>query len=95
MKTKLLKPEYKLPFDHLLVEFIEGYQSQEHLTEYKIAIMGKENKHYRNINVYGEDALEDLDNELQEFNMIDRLAYLPPTGAYHAVYSERTDEDIL
>lgn len=95
MKTKLLKPEHKLPFDDLIATFVDSYLSDECLTEYKVAIMGKENTHYRNITVYGEDALEALDHELQELNMINRLAYLPPAGAYHAVYSERTDEDIL
>lgn len=95
MKTKLLKPDFKLPFDNFLVEFVNDYVSDESLAEFKIAIIGEENTHYRNVTVYGESALEDLDNELQEFNMINRLAYLPPAGSYHAVYSERTDEDIL
>ncbi|MEZ9295062.1 hypothetical protein AB4150_13185 [Vibrio cyclitrophicus] len=95
MKTKLLSPNHKLSFDDQLVELVESYDSNEHLQEYKVAVIGTEGTHYRNITVYGNDALEDLNEELDSWDMINRLAYLPPAGAYHAVYSEREDDDVL
>lgn len=94
MKTKLYKTDNLLSFDDSLIDFIENYESNEHLPEYKVAILGSDNTHYRTITVYGHEALEDLDDELTDWCMVNRLDN-PPHAGFVAIYSESSDGDIF
>ncbi|WP_281223087.1 hypothetical protein [Photobacterium sanguinicancri] len=95
MKTKLFKADNKLSFDDVLVKFISSYPSNESLPTYKIALSGEDPTiQYRSITVYGEQGLNDIDEELTDWNMHNLLVGRAPFGGYDAIYAERTDEDI-
>lgn len=94
MKTKLLKPELKLDIDDSIVSFVENYESNEHLTEIKIAVVSdKEKSQYRSITVFGYEALEDLHEELDDWGLTNFLDGFPPTGPYVAIYGYSPDVD--
>ncbi len=97
MKTKLIKPELKLDFDDSIVAFIESYESNEHLPELKVAVMSdKALSQYRSITVFGQEALNDLHDELDDWGLVNLLDGHPPTSGYVAIYGyepEHEDDD--
>lgn len=94
MKTKLLKPDLKLDIDDSIVSFIESYESNEHLNEIKVAVLSdKKKSQYRSITVFGQEALEDLHEELDDWGLTNFLDGLPPAGSYVAVYGYDADFD--
>ncbi|EKO3430222.1 hypothetical protein NTH35_001763 [Vibrio fluvialis] len=99
MKTKLFKPELKLDFDDSIVSFVESYESNELLPELKVALLSdKAKSQYRSITVFGQEALDDLDEELEEWGLVNLLAGHPPVSPYVAIYGyepeiESFDED--
>ncbi|RSD31967.1 hypothetical protein [Vibrio pectenicida] len=97
MRTKLFKPELKLDFDDAIVSFVEGYESNEHLPELKVAVLSdKAQSQYRSITVFGQEALEDLNEELDEWGLANLQEGLPIASPYAAIYGfepEPLDDD--
>lgn len=99
MKTKLFKPELKLDFDDEIISFVENYESNEHLPELKVAVLSdKAQSQYRSITVFGQEALDDLNEELEEWGLTNLLEGLPIASPYAAIYGfepelQRDDED--
>ncbi|MGD8230745.1 hypothetical protein [Vibrio sp. TRT 1302] len=97
MKTKLFKPELKLDFDDSIVSFVDSYESNEHLPELKVALISdKAQSQYRSITVFGQEALENLNEELEDWGLVNLQEGLPITSPYAAIYGfepEPLDDD--
>ncbi|NOH60305.1 hypothetical protein [Vibrio sp. RE88] len=97
MKTKLFKPELKLDFDDAIVSFVENYESNEHLPELKVAVLSdKAQSQYRSITVFGQEALEDLNEEMEDWNLVNLQPAHSVSSPYAAIYGfepEPLDDD--
>jgi len=87
MRTKLFKPELKLDFDDAIVSFVEGYESNEHLPELKVAVLSdKAQSQYRSITIFGQEAFDDLNEEMEDWNLVNLQQGLPNASPYAAIY---------
>ncbi|MFH0227100.1 hypothetical protein ACGRPS_21605 [Vibrio furnissii] len=92
MKTKLFKPELRLDFDDSIVSFVDSYESNEHLPELKVAVLSdKAKSQYRSITVFGHEELEDLNEELNDWGLVNLLEGQPLTSQYAAIYGFEPD----